>query len=108
MFRDRPGGKVGCATDGAHAHMVHTRPWFTRLTAARRPSLIFGGGLSRRAANSPCAGPERRLVHNAPYGARAPSALGGAAEAAIDLPHGPGLALRGERRTHVLVAEHVA
>src|SRR5262249_2609816 len=67
-----------------------------------------GGSLSLGAAAAWPAGASDRLVHDAADGARAAPALGAAAEAAIDLAGGPGIAALMDRGTHVVIAEHVA
>jgi hypothetical protein len=48
------------------------------------------------------------LVHDAADGARAAAALGAAAEAAINLPGRARCIAATERRTHVVIAQHVA
>lgn len=65
--------------------------------------------LARRTAlTGRAAGTGERFVHDLADGARATPALGAAAEAAIDLAGGARRLLGTERRTHVLVAQHVA
>ena len=49
-----------------------------------------------------------RFIHDILNGARAPAALGAAAEAAINLTGGAGRPLIGERGAHVMVAKHIA
>ena len=60
------------------------------------------------AAATRAAGGGDRLVHDAADGARAPPALGAAAEAAIDLTGGARRLLGSKRRADVVIAQNVA
>ena len=65
---------------------------------------------SLRAAVGPAAqrvARRQRLVHDPPDGAGASSALGAAAEAAIDFAAGPRRILAGQGRANIVVGQHV-
>src|SRR5262249_46172738 len=66
----------------------------------------FSGWAGRRTTGT--GGHRSGLVHDASDGARAAAALGAAAEAAIDLPRVSRRRVAAERRSHVVVAQHVA
>ena len=70
----------------------------------------LGAVLSARAARAGCAacGSRDRLVHDPADGARASSALGAAAEAAVDLTGGARRSRRAQRCPHVMVGQHIA
>src|SRR5215510_5895874 len=63
---------------------------------------------ARAACAGGAAGSRDRLVHDPADGARATSALGAAAEAAINLTGGARRSRRTQRCPHVVVGQHVA
>src|SRR5207244_2287003 len=79
-----------------------------RRSAGPKRGLSNDDLVALPAARAAATGRRDRIVHDAADGARATAALGAAAEADIDLPGRSWRLLGADRRTHVVVAQHVA
>jgi hypothetical protein len=90
--------------DGSYQALIGPRWWLSR-GADLLAVLAAGAAL---AAGTAGAGAGDGLVHDPADGARTATALGAAAEAAIDLTGGPRRFRAGERRADVVVGQHIA